>query len=419
LSDSRPAEIERKFLVPELPAEVLTRAATRLRQGYLSIEPAEVRVRSRDDGTHQLTVKSAGGLTRTEVELALTPEQFEALWPLAQRSVQKSRTLYEVDGWPAEIDVYTGKLAGLVVVEIEFPSEADANAFTPPSWFGTEVTDDPRYRNAALAVSEENGAVPAERTEMASTTLDPVIPAAKLSELIGLLDDVDSVELKLTMPVSDRQPAGAALGVDPLDAQIRQVYFFDTPDLALNRAGLVVRARRVQKKGDDSVVKLRPVVPTDLPSDLRASPNFGVEVDAMPGGFVCSGSMKQSLGTKDVRRVLLGERRLRKLFSKEQRALYEAHAPDGLAIDDLSILGPVFVLKLRFSPPGLARKLVAELWLYPDNSMILELSTKCLPAEAFAVAAETRSFLADHGIDMSSEQETKTKKALEYFAATL
>ena len=60
---------------------------------------------------------------------------------------------------------------------------------------------------------------------------------------------------------------------------------------------------------------------------------------------------------------------------------------------------------------------MAELWLYPDNSMILELSTKCLPSEAFQVAAETRAFLGEHGIDLSGEQETKTKTALEYFAA--
>jgi CYTH domain-containing protein len=412
-------EIERKFLVEELPAEARSRLATRLRQGYLSVGTAEVRVRSRDDLTHRLTVKSAGGLTRTEVELPLTPEQFEELWPLVQSSVQKSRTLYEVDGRTAEIDVYAGKLDGLVVAEVEFPTEADAHAFTPPSWFGTEVTDDPRYRNSALAAAVAPPQSPAKGAPVVTTAAAPLIPADQLPELLGLLDQTDTVELKLTMPVSDRQPAGAALGVDPLDAQIRQVYFFDTPDLALNKAGLVVRARRVQRKGDDSVVKLRPIVPEELPSELRASPSFGVEVDAMPGGFVCSGSMKRSLGKKDVRRVVLGERPLRKLFSKEQRALYEAHAPDGLAIDELSILGPVFVLKLRFSPRGLARKLVAELWLYPDNSMILELSTKCLPAEAFDVAAETRSYLAEKGVDMSSDQETKTKKALEYFAASM
>jgi hypothetical protein len=251
---------------------------------------------------------------------------------------------------------------------------------------------------------------------VATATTDRLIPAEKLPELLGLLSGADTVELKLTVPVSDRQPAGSSLGVDPLDAQIRQVYFFDTPDLDLYQGGLVVRARRVQRKGDDSVVKLRPVVPAELPDELRASRNFGIEVDAMPGGFVCSGSMKRSLGAKDVRRVVLGERQLRKLFSKEQRALYEAHAPAGIAIDDLSILGPVFVLKLRFSPEGYARKLVAELWLYPDNSMVLELSTKCLPSEAFEVAAETRTFLAGHGVDLSADQETKTKKALEYFA---
>jgi hypothetical protein len=254
---------------------------------------------------------------------------------------------------------------------------------------------------------------------MATAPTIPVIPAEKLTELLGLIEGADSVELKLTVPMSDRAAGSRALGVDPLDAQIRQVYFFDTPDLALNKKGLVVRARRVQKKGDDSVVKLRPVVPTELSDDLRASENFVVEVDAMPGGFVCSGSMKRALGLNVVRPTVLGDRPLRKLFSKEQRALYEAHAPEGVALDDLAILGPIFVLKLRWVPEELARKIVAEIWFYPDNSMILELSTRCAPHEAFQVAAETRGFLAKHGIEPSADQETKTKKALEYYAATL
>src|SRR4030095_8382996 len=104
-----------------------------------------------------------------------------------------------------------------------------------------------------------------------------------------LTKGADSVELKLTVPVSERTSGAAALGVDPLESQLRHVYFFDTPDLKLYHAGVVVRARRVQQKGDDTVVKLRPVVPDELPAELRRSPNFGVEVDAMPGGFVCSG----------------------------------------------------------------------------------------------------------------------------------
>ena len=77
------------------------------------------------------------------------------------------------------------------------------------------------------------------------------------------------------------------------------------------------------------------------------------------------------------------------------------------------------MLKLKFAPKGYDRKLVAELWLYPDNSMILELSTKCPPSEAFQVGAEARAFLTQRDIDLSAEQETKTKKALEFFSERL
>ena len=240
-----------------------------------------------------------------------------------------------------------------------------------------------------------------------------------LTELLSTIRQADSVELKLTVPMADRSRGATALGVDPLDAQIRQVYFFDTPDLALDRQGIVVRARRVQRKGDDSVVKLRPIVPAELPSEVRESASFGIEVDAMPGGHVCSGSMKNTLKAPAVREAVTGAKPLRKLFSKEQRALFSASAPEGLVLDDLSILGPIFVLKLRFSPEGYDRKLVAELWLYPDNSMLLELSTKCAPGEAFQVAAETKGFLIENGIDVGGEQETKTRKALEFFSARL
>jgi hypothetical protein len=107
------------------------------------------------------------------------------------------------------------------------------------------------------------------------------------------------------------------------------------------------------------------------------------------------------------------------LFSKAQRAFYAEHAPEGVALDDLTVLGPIFVLKLRFVPKEYGRKLVAELWLYPDNSRILELSTKCAPSEAFEVAAETRAFLNARGVDLGGEQETKTRKALEFFSAQL
>jgi hypothetical protein len=205
--------------------------------------------------------------------------------------------------------------------------------------------------------------------------------------------------------------------VDPLDAQIRQVYFFDTPDLSLNRQGVVLRARRVQRRGGDSVVKLRPVVPKQIPKSLRKSAGFTVEVDAMPGGFVCSGTLKESRENADVREVVAGSQALEALFSKQQRAFLSEHAPTGISLGDLSVLGPILVLKLKFEPEGFERRLVVELWMYPDGSRVIELSTKCAPAEAFMAAAETRAFLSRRGIDLSGEQQTKTVKALEFFAA--
>jgi len=238
----------------------------------------------------------------------------------------------------------------------------------------------------------------------------------QLQELSALMKDADSVELKLTVPETHQVETIHSLGLDPLEAQIRQVFFFDTPDLALNQKGVVVRARRVQGRGDDTVVKLRPVVPSELPEHLRKSPSMVVEVDAMPGGYVCSASLKRRLSEPLTRRVVAGDVPIRKLFSKEQRAFYAEHAPEGLALEDLTVMGPIFVLKLSYVPEEAQRKLVTELWLYPDGTRILELSTKCAPAEIFGVAVRSRSFLSKAGIDLSGQQQTKTKTALEFFA---
>jgi hypothetical protein len=251
---------------------------------------------------------------------------------------------------------------------------------------------------------------------MPATKAAPAIPAEDLPELLRLIEGADSVELKLTVSESEQRSAIRALELDPLDAEIRQVYFFDTPDLALDRAGMVVRARRTQRKGDDTVVKLRPVVPAALPKRVRKAEMFGIEVDAMPGAYVCSASFK-GVARAPVKDAVAGRHRLRKLFSKDQRVFFEDHAPEGVGFDDLTVLGPIFVLKLKSRARGLEQKLAAELWLYPDETRILELSTKCPPPDAFRVAAEARAYLTERGIDLAAEQATKTRRALEFFTS--
>ena len=247
----------------------------------------------------------------------------------------------------------------------------------------------------------------------------PSLTDEQLPELMGLLRGSDSVELKLTVPPAQQRAAVRELGLDALDAQIRQVFFFDTPDLALDKAGVVVRARRIQGRSGDSVIKLRPIDPEGVSKDVRRLSGFGVEVDAIPGGFVCSGRLKCGASSDEIHQVVLGERTLGKVYTKEQRALYSAHAPEGIELDDLAVLGPIFVLKLKWQPRDFARKMVAELWLYPNGDRIFELSTKCLPSEAFQVATETRVYLSENGIDLSGEQQTKTRTALEFFSREL
>ena len=248
-----------------------------------------------------------------------------------------------------------------------------------------------------------------------SQRFSPRLTDEQLAELVALLRQVDSVELKLTVPDEDRQSAAAALGVDPLNARIRQVYFFDTPDLALDAAGVVVRARRTQGAPDDNVIKLRPVVPDDLPRELRERKDFVVEVDAMPGKYVCSASFKGQAKAGAVMETVSGGQPLRKLFSKTQRAFFADHAPEGVGLDDLSVLGPVIALKLKVIPAGLGRKLAVELWLYPDGSRLLEISTKGVPEEAFQLATVFKAFLLDGGFTLKPGT-SKTSSALSFFS---
>jgi len=240
-----------------------------------------------------------------------------------------------------------------------------------------------------------------------------------MKKILQLAKGSKSIELKLSVPATGHRATIASIGLDPVEAQPRQVYFFDTPDLALNRAGLVVRARRVQGGSADTVVKLRPVDPDTIDAELRRSASFKIELDVMPGGFVCSASFKGECTGQEVLDVTTGAASVRSLFSKGQRAFFDAHAPAGIDMNSLLALGPTFLLKAKHQPKQFPRGITVEMWLYPDGSRILEISTKCLPAEAFQVAAEFKAYLVDAGIEVSAAQETKTKAAMEFFKANL
>lgn len=143
-------ERERRYLVAELPAELPD--PTVIVQAYLTTEPASVRVR-REGDRRTLTIKIGSGVTRTEIERPLDPDEFDALWAAAKALlIEKRRHRVPIGGGlVAELDLFDGELSGRRIVEVEFADEQSASTFVPPPWFGREVTDDPRYTNAALA----------------------------------------------------------------------------------------------------------------------------------------------------------------------------------------------------------------------------------------------------------------------------
>jgi adenylate cyclase len=145
-------EIERKFLVERLPDGLDAHPSGDIEQGYLAItDDVEVRVRRYGDRSF-LTVKSSGSESRVEEEIEIDAHRFDALWPLTEgRRVQKRRYRIPVGNLTLELDVYHGRLDGLLIAEVEFDSLAEATAFVPPGWLEREVTDDPRYKNKRLA----------------------------------------------------------------------------------------------------------------------------------------------------------------------------------------------------------------------------------------------------------------------------
>ena len=151
------------------------------------------------------------------------------------------------------------------------------------------------------------------------------LPDDELDRLLSLSRQADRVELKLTVPELAHDATCAALGVDFARVCAHRVYYLDTEDRTLHRHGVVVRVRSIKRRPDDSVIKLRPVSPGGIPAALRQSRQFVVEVDGMPGSFVCSGALKARLGVHDVERAMARRSPLRALFSRPQLRLLVAH----------------------------------------------------------------------------------------------
>ena len=151
--ENRGREIERKFLVRKLPADLTTFPFAEIAQGYLVSMDDGLQVRLRKAGErYSLTYKRGTGNVREEREVELTATQFDALWPATEgKRLVKTRYEIPLGERTVEIDLYHDRHEGLVVAEVEFDEEEAAKNFQPPDWLGDDVTGDPRYSNQLLA----------------------------------------------------------------------------------------------------------------------------------------------------------------------------------------------------------------------------------------------------------------------------
>jgi len=239
-----------------------------------------------------------------------------------------------------------------------------------------------------------------------------VVTERKRKAFEGKIEGADRVEIKITVTKNDEQRAYEALEVGKRDAARREIYFFDTPKLTLNKAGVVIRARAKEDDDHDSVIKIRPVDPDKVEDEWRDEDGFKIEADTVGDKVVVSASFKNKQKKNAIGKVAKGEDPISELFSKKQKAFLAEFYDGPVGLDDLAILGPVKTLRADIERAGLAYELTAEYWTLPDDSHLLEVSIKCPPEEAVVAREVFEAFLAGHGLDPNGAQATKTNLAL-------
>lgn len=143
-------EIERKFLIKELPENLDQYPCRHIEQGYLSTNPV-VRIR-KDNDNYELTYKGKGAMVREEYNLPLTKSSYEHLkGKIDGRLIVKKRYMIPFGDYTIELDIFEGELAPLTLAEVEFPSEELANSFVLPDWFAEDVTFSKLYHNSFLS----------------------------------------------------------------------------------------------------------------------------------------------------------------------------------------------------------------------------------------------------------------------------
>ena len=227
----------------------------------------------------------------------------------------------------------------------------------------------------------------------------------------------EAIEVKVTVIERHEAVVFRKLGLERKHGEPRRIFFFDTPKLELYTHGVALRARELDGDACDSTVKIRPVEPDRVTGKWHKLDGFKLEADVVGAKVIRSASYTVAQKPKEIDEVASGARPIAKLFSSEQEEFLGEMAPVRVDFARLVALGPVAALRWKFRNEGLPYDLCVEEWRLPDRSDVIEVSIKVAPPEAAAAQAALDGFLAELGIAQETRQQTKTRTALEYFAA--
>ena len=230
---------------------------------------------------------------------------------------------------------------------------------------------------------------------------------------------VPGVEIKVTIRPDQELQALRTLELDEDSAEVRLLYFYDTVNLDLFNAGVVLCARLVKGDADDSTVKVRPVDPANVSSSWTELEGFKLEADITGKQTVTSASLTTQQKRDEIDEVAKGKRPIHKLFTRDQVRLLAEFYSKAIDFEQLKSLGPIRVLCWKTKHKKFPYGLTTEEWRLPDGEDLVEVSIKVAPEEIVKAHPAFEGHLRELGLDPEGAQETKTRTALEYFARGL
>lgn len=230
---------------------------------------------------------------------------------------------------------------------------------------------------------------------------------------------MDAVEIKRTIHPNQELLALRAMQVDEDTADVRLVYFYDTPDLDLFNADIVLRTRLVKGDDDDSTVKFRSNDAMSLAGDWQHLNGFKLEADWVGDHEICSASLTVTQRRDEIEEVAKGKRPIAKLFSGDQERFLSACHKAPVDFGKLRVMGPIVVLRWKPRHETFPHERTLEEWRLPNGEDLVEVSIKVSPKEAKRAQEEFDAHLIELKLDPEGVPDTKTRKALEYFSKAL